>query len=67
VTSRKACEGGATRSVRTTEHMEECLACGTCVRFDLVRHPHFGFQNCDRKQAVSKDSAGEGGRIASRG
>jgi len=38
-----ACCGHETRSVRTTEHMERCRACGTEVRFDLVGHEFFGF------------------------
>jgi hypothetical protein len=39
----RACEGAETRSVRTTEHMEECRVCKTQVRADLVEHPFFGF------------------------
>ncbi len=41
---RMACLGATTRSVRTTEHMEECLACGTQIQFQLVDHPFWGFR-----------------------
>lgn len=44
-----ACLGAATRQVRTTEHMEQCRACGTEVQFQLVDHRFFGFKaGCDR-------------------
>jgi hypothetical protein len=44
-----ACQGGDTRQIRTTEHMEECRVCGERVRFDLVDHPFFGFRaGCDK-------------------
>jgi len=54
---RMACLGAQTRSVRTTEHMEECRACGTRIQFQLVDHPFWGFKaGCDRwwngKQAL---------------
>jgi len=54
---RMACLGAQTRSVRTTEHMEECRACGTQIQFQLVDHPFWGFKaGCDRwwngKQAL---------------
>lgn len=42
----KACEGG--RTVPCGE-FEECLACGTKVRHDLVDHPLIGFHNCSRR------------------
>lgn len=50
--SRRACLGAATHSVRTTEHMEECRACGTQVQFQLVDHPFWGFRaGCERAEA----------------
>ena len=49
----KACEGASTRSV--WKNMEQCRKCGTSVRFDLVGHPFWGFQNCREKQAVAED------------
>lgn len=39
-----ACNGHKTLSVRTTEHMEECVACGKSVRFDLVDDKLLGFK-----------------------
>lgn len=39
-----ACLGAETRSVRTTEHMEECRACGTQIQFQLVDHLFWGFK-----------------------
>lgn len=42
--SDKACEGGSTKSVRTSEHMEQCLVCKTMVRIDKVDDPFFGFK-----------------------
>jgi hypothetical protein len=40
----RACRGGETKPVRMgCEHAQECLACGTRVRNDLVHHPFFGF------------------------
>lgn len=42
--SNKACEGGLTKSVRTSERMEECLVCHTMVRVDKVDDPFFGFK-----------------------
>jgi len=49
MTRQGACQGGDTRQVRTTEHMEECRVCGERVRFDLVDHPFFGFRaGCDK-------------------
>jgi hypothetical protein len=38
-----ACCGHETRSVRTTEHMEQCRACQTEVRHDLVGDRLLGF------------------------
>ena len=38
-----ACLGAATRSVRTTEHMEECRACGMQIRYQLVSDKFWGF------------------------
>lgn len=51
MTERRACMGGATRPTREgPEHFEECRACGTGVRFDLVDHPFFGFRaSCDHR------------------
>lgn len=44
-----ACLGADTRSVRTTEYMEECRLCGTEVQYQFVDHPFFGFKSgCDR-------------------
>ena len=42
--SNKACEGGPTKSVRTSEHMEQCVVCKTMVRVDKVDDPFFGFK-----------------------
>ncbi|MES0071858.1 hypothetical protein [Mesorhizobium sp. M0058] len=40
-----ACLGATTKSIRVCmEHMEECRACGTAVRIDLLDHPVFGFK-----------------------
>lgn len=50
----KACEGGSTDSVRTTEHMEKCRVCGQMVRDDLTEHSFFGFKaSCPQRE--SKD------------
>jgi hypothetical protein len=44
-----ACLGAETRTVRTTEWMEECRACGTQVQWQLVNHPFWGFRSgCPR-------------------
>lgn len=43
MSDRMACRGAATRSVRTSEHMEECRACGTQIQFQLIDHPFWGF------------------------
>lgn len=49
-----ACRGHPTRSVRTTEHMEQCRACGCKVRYDLVDHTFWGFKaGCDWHRAAS--------------
>lgn len=56
--SQAACLGASTKSVRTTEHMEECRACKTRVRFDLVDHRFWGFKAscpCDEARAVRKE------------
>jgi hypothetical protein len=39
-----ACTGHATIPIRTMEHMEQCRACETEVRHDLVDHEFFGFR-----------------------
>lgn len=57
--SGKACEGGMTRSVRTTEHMQECLVCKMRVRDDLVDDRFFGFvagctKSAQRRSAPQK-------------
>lgn len=52
--SDKACEDGETRSV--WHNMEECTVCGTAVSWELVNHPFFGFQNCERKSAEAAPS-----------
>lgn len=39
-----ACRGATTKEVRTTEHMEQCRACGDEVRHDLVDHEFWGFK-----------------------
>lgn len=41
---RRACLGAPTISVRTTEYMERCQACGTEVQYQLVDHPFWGFR-----------------------
>lgn len=43
----KACETGEYRNV--WENMAGCDHCGTCVRWDLVDDPFFGFQHCPEK------------------
>lgn len=53
-----ACLGASTKSVRTTEHMEECRTCKTRVRFDMVNHPFWGFKStCYRLLERSKGEA----------
>lgn len=47
--SEKACEGGRTVADNWHDEMQECLHCGTSVRWDLVDHKFFGFQNCREK------------------
>lgn len=60
MTERRACKGGATRSVRTCEHMEECVACETRVRSDLVDHWFFGFAaTCDGRARIRLEVDGE--------
>lgn len=51
--SRKACEGAATRDCRMgPEHAQQCLACGTKVRDDMVDHGFFGFRaGCSHRSA----------------
>lgn len=52
----RACEGGQTVEADvfgTMEHMEECQACGACVRFDLMDHKFFGFANTCPDKKVS--------------
>jgi len=40
----RACEGGPTAACRMgAEHAQQCLACLTKVRVDMVDHPFFGF------------------------
>lgn len=43
---RKACDGEITLE---DGDFQECLACGTRIRWDLCDHPFWGFQNCERK------------------
>lgn len=46
----KACETGEYRDV--WQDMAGCDHCGTCVRWDLVDDPFWGFQQCpERTQA----------------
>lgn len=53
-----ACLGADTRSVGTTEYMEECRLCGTEVQYQLVDHPFFGFKaGCDRLRDREAKSA----------
>jgi|GEM_PF-4708121 len=41
-----ACEGAETLTkYHATEAMEECKSCGSCVRWDLVDHPFWGFKS----------------------
>lgn len=55
---RMACHGAETRSVRTTEHMEECRACGTQIQFQLIDHPFWGFRaGCGRSQKTGTKAA----------
>jgi hypothetical protein len=42
----RACKGERTL---TDGDFEECLECGTRVRWDLVDHPFWGFHNCGEK------------------
>lgn len=46
----RACEGGETRTIHGITDFEECVDCGTAVRWDLVDHPFVGFspKNCIR-------------------
>ena len=55
----KACLGGRTRTVRKAGgDMEECVFCGTQVRWDLVDHYFFGFRN-QGCQHMDKDTDDE--------
>jgi hypothetical protein len=47
----KACEGG--RTFQAWHNMEECAACGTRIRHELVDHPFFGFHNCPDKRRTA--------------
>lgn len=48
-----ACRGAPTVSVRTTEHMERCQACGTEVQYQLVQSSFWGFRaGCPRWSAL---------------
>lgn len=51
--ARKACNGDETISVGD---MEECLACETRVRNDLVDHPFWGFRStCPNSEPPKPD------------
>ena len=54
---RRACQGEATIEMRHgAETFEECAHCGAAVRWDMVDHPFFGFENtCPLKPRVSLD------------
>lgn len=55
---RRACMGADTRQTREfMEHMEECRACGSAVRWDLVDHPFFGFKAACNHVAAPKEGA----------
>lgn len=43
--SEKACDGG--RTLDADHDMLECVECGRRIRWDLVDHPFWGFQNCE--------------------
>jgi len=48
----KACEGGRTITGWNAD-MEHCLHCDREVRWDLVDHPFFGFQTCEKMIKVA--------------
>lgn len=50
----KACEGASTL---TDGDFEECLSCGTRIRWDLVNHPFWGFQNCHTRRSSQKGTS----------
>jgi hypothetical protein len=53
----KACDGGRTVKLNDgSGEFEECLECGTRVRWDLVDHPVLGFERCWRRKP--EESAG---------
>lgn len=58
----KACETGEYREV--WHEMAGCDHCGTCVRWDMVDHPFWGFQTCREKartlDAVDPSAADSG-------
>ncbi len=46
----KACDGGETREVyHPGTSFEECLACGSAVRWDLQDNRFFGWQTCPHR------------------
>ncbi|GAG00628.1 unnamed protein product [marine sediment metagenome] len=56
--STKACLGAETKTVwNASGDMEECVCCGTRVRWDLVDHPFFGFkhQGCKHKEEDAEE------------
>jgi len=53
-----ACRGAHTVSVRSTEHMERCRACGTEIQYQLVDHPFWGFKaSCEERENAPKEAA----------
>lgn len=43
-----ACLGAETvEEYRPGTEFRKCIACETSVRWDLIDHPLFGFQNCE--------------------
>lgn len=50
----KACLGAET--ISTDNDMEKCVYCGSCVAWDLVDHPFFGFesQGCTWKEEFTE-------------
>jgi hypothetical protein len=49
-----ACLGAETVSVRVTEYMERCRACGMEIQYQLVDHPFWGFRaGCERRDAAT--------------
>jgi hypothetical protein len=50
-----ACLGAETVSVRTTEYMERCRACGTEIQYQLVDHPFWGFRaGCEEVENMTE-------------